>query len=38
VGGLVCLVDRGQGARERFSVRFPFESLLGTQDLGLPTA
>ncbi len=38
VGGLVCLVDRGQGARERFSVRFPFESLLGTADLGLPTA
>lgn len=38
VGGLVCLVDRGQGARERFSVRFPFESLLGTEDLGLPKA
>ena len=38
VGGLVCLVDRGQGGRERFSSRFPFEPLLVTEDLGLPKA
>jgi orotate phosphoribosyltransferase len=38
VCGLVCLVDRGQGGRERFSSRFPFEPLLVTEDLGLPKA
>jgi orotate phosphoribosyltransferase len=38
VGGLGCLVDRGQGGRERFSSRFPFEPLLVTEDLGLPKA
>ena len=38
VAGLVCLVDRGQGGRERFSSRFGFEALLGSMDLGLPTS
>lgn len=35
VAGVVCIVDRQQGAKEKFEGRFPFRSLFTSSDLGL---
>lgn len=35
VAGVVCIVDRMQGAREKFAGRYPFRSLFTSEDLGL---
>ena len=35
VAGVACIVDRQQGAREKFEGRYPFRSLFTSADLGL---
>ena len=35
VAGVVCIVDRQQGAKEKFAGRYPFRSLFTSTDLGL---
>jgi orotate phosphoribosyltransferase len=35
VAGVACIVDRQQGAREKFEGRYPFSSLFTSADLGL---